>query len=298
MVPSRIMTIPALPFAPMRHLPDGTPIPALGLGTWRMGEDSAQREFEIRAVRDALRMGYRLIDTAEMYGEGGAESMLGTALQHAFAAGEVQRDDLTLVSKVYPHNAGTQDVVEACEGSLRRIGIDRIDIYLLHWRGDVPLAQTLEGFSRLQSRGLIRHWGVSNFDVDDLEELYALPGGGHCATNQVYYSLGGRGIEFDLLPWQHRHRLPLMAYSPIDQGALSGHPALRAIAQRLDASAAQVALAWVLRHPEAIAIPKAVRTAHLQDNLAAAQLQLAPADLLALDRAFAPPRRKQPLAMI
>lgn len=283
---------------PQRTLPDGSAIPALGLGTWRMGERAEARAAEILAVREALRMGYRLIDTAEMYGEGGAESMLGEALRLAFAAGEVQRGDLTIVSKVYPHHASARGVVEACERSLQRLKLDRIDLYLLHWRGEYALAETLAGFAQLQSRGLIRHWGVSNFDVADLEELFALPGGSACATNQVYYSLGARGVEFDLLPWQASHRLPLMAYSPIDQGALGGHPAVQTIGRRLGVSAAQVALAWVLRQPEVVAIPKAVRTAHLQDNLAAAELQLSTSDLQALDAAFVPPGRKQPLAMI
>jgi diketogulonate reductase-like aldo/keto reductase len=288
------MTIAALP----RTLPDGTPIPTLGLGTWRMGERADQREAEILAVRDALRLGYLLIDTAEMYGEGGAETMLGIALQQAFAAGEARREDLTVVSKVYPHHASTQGVVDACERSLRRLKLDTIDLYLLHWRGEFPLEQTLDGFAKLQARGLIRHWGVSNFDVDDMEELYALPGGSHCAANQVYYSLSARGIEFDLLPWQTKRRLPLMAYSPIDQGALSGHAAVLAIAQKLGVSAAQVALAWVLRQPEVIAIPKAVCSAHLRDNLAATQRPLNTADLHLLDAAFPPPRRKHSLAMI
>ena len=283
---------------PDRRLPDGTPLPALGLGTWRMGERADARQAEILAVREALRMGYRLIDTAEMYGEGGAESMLGDALKLAFAAGEVQRDSLTLVSKVYPHHASTRGVVEACERSLRRLKLDRIDLYLLHWRGEYALAETLEGFAQLQRRGLIRHWGVSNFDVSDMNELFALPGGADCATNQVYYSLEARGIEHDLLPWQTRHQMPLMAYSPIGQGALGSHPALQAMAQSLGVTAAQVALAWVLRHPEVVAIPKAVRSAHLQDNLAAMQLHLGAAELQRLDALFAPPRGKQALAMI
>ena len=283
---------------PDRRLPDGTPLPALGLGTWRMGERSDARQAEILAVREALRMGYRLIDTAEMYGEGGAESMLGDALKQAFAAGEVQRDALTLVSKVYPHHASTRGVVEACERSLRRLKLDRIDLYLLHWRGEYALAETLEGFAQLQRRGLIRHWGVSNFDVSDMDELFALPGGADCATNQVYYSLEARGIEHDLLPWQTRHQMPLMAYSPIGQGALGSHPALQAMAQSLGVTAAQVALAWVLRQPEVVAIPKAVRSAHLQDNLAAMQLHLGAAELQRLDAMFTPPRGKQALAMI
>lgn len=281
-----------------RRLPDGTLIPALGLGTWKMGERADQQDAEILAVREALRMGYRLIDTAEMYGEGGAETMLGTALQQAFSAGECAREHLTVVSKVYPHHASTQGVVDACERSLRRLRLEYVDLYLLHWRGDYPLAETLDGFARLQARGLIRHWGVSNFDVDDMEELHALPTGQQCAANQVYYSLGARGIEFDLLPWQARHNLPLMAYSPIDQGALSGHATVQELAKRLGVSSAQVALAWVLRQPEVIAIPKAVRTAHLRDNLSATQLHLSATDLRMLDAAFPPPRRKHSLAMI
>lgn len=281
-----------------RRLPDGTAIPALGLGTWRMGEQAQARKAEVLAVREALRLGYRLIDTAEMYGEGGAESMLGEALTQAFAAGEVRRESLTLVSKVYPHHASTRGVVQACERSLRRLKIDQIDLYLLHWRGDYALTKTIEGFAQLQRRGLIRHWGVSNFDVSDMDELFALPGGTACATNQVYYSLEARGIEFDLLPWQQRNSMPLMAYSPIGQGALASHPALEAIGRNLGASAAQVALAWVLHQPEVIAIPKAVRSTHLRDNLAATQLALSAEDLQRLDALFNPPREKQPLAMI
>ncbi|CUA94927.1 aldo/keto reductase [Thiomonas bhubaneswarensis] len=281
-----------------RRLPDGTAIPALGLGTWRMGEQAQARKAEVLAVREALRLGYRLIDTAEMYGEGGAESMLGEALTQAFAAGEVRRESLTLVSKVYPHHASTRGVVQACERSLRRLKIDQIDLYLLHWRGDYALTETIEGLAQLQRRGLIRHWGVSNFDVSDMDELFALPGGTACATNQVYYSLEARGIEFDLLPWQQRNSMPLMAYSPIGQGALASHPALEAIGRNLGASAAQVALAWVLHQPEVIAIPKAVRSTHLRENLAATQLALSAEDLQRLDALFNPPREKQPLAMI
>jgi len=263
-----------------------------------MGERADQQQSEIAAVREALRLGYRLIDTAEMYGEGGAETLLGIALRQAFAAGEVRRDDLTVVSKVYPHHASASGVVAACERSLRRLQLDVIDLYLLHWRGDIPLAQTVEGFSRLQARGLIRRWGVSNFDLSDMGELFASSGGRQCAANQVYYSLSARGVEFDLLPWQQQHAMPLMAYSPIDQGALSAHPALQAIAQRHAASAAQIALAWVLRQPGVVAIPKAVRGTHLRENLAAAALRLCAADLAELDAAFPPPAQRQSLAMI
>ena len=279
-------------------LPTGEPVPALGLGTWKMGEAPRQQAAEVAAVRQALEMGYRLIDTAEMYGEGGAETVVGQALAEALRAGTVARQDLFIVSKVYPHNASRAGVQAACERSLRRLGLEQLDLYLLHWRGGVPLADTLAGFQALQQRGLIRHWGVSNFDLDDLEELAALPGGAACAANQVYYSLSQRGIEFDVSPWQRRHRMPVMAYSPIDQGALAAQPGLDAIARRLQATPAQVALAWLLAQPGTLAIPKAVREAHLRENLAAADLQLSADDLSELDALFPPPRRKQPLAML
>ena len=279
-------------------LPTGDRVPALGLGTWKMGEAPRQQAAEVAAVRLALEMGYRLIDTAEMYGEGGAETVVGQALAEALRAGTVARPDLFIVSKVYPHNASRAGVQAACERSLRRLGLDQLDLYLLHWRGGEPLAETLAGFQALQQRGLIRQWGVSNFDLDDLEELAALPGGAACAANQVYYSLSQRGIEFDVSPWQRRQRMPVMAYSPIDQGALAAQPGLDAIADRLQATPAQVALAWLLAQPGTIAIPKAVREAHLRENLAAADLTLSPDDLAQLDALFPPPRRKQPLAML
>ena len=279
-------------------LPTGDRMPALGLGTWKMGEAPRQQAAEVAAVRLALEMGYRLIDTAEMYGEGGAETVVGQALAEALRAGTVARPDLFIVSKVYPHNASRAGVQAACERSLRRLGLDQLDLYLLHWRGGEPLAETLAGFEALQQRGLIRHWGVSNFDLDDLEELAALHGGAACAANQVYYSLSQRGIEFDVSPWQRRHHMPVMAYSPIDQGALAAQPGLDAIARRLQATPAQVALAWLLAQPCTIAIPKAVREAHLRENLAAADLPLSPDDLAQLDVLFPPPRRKQPLAML
>lgn len=282
---------------PLRTL-NGTSIPSLGLGTWRMGEHADAADAEIAAVRSALQMGYRLIDTAEMYGEGGAETVVGTALREAFAAGDVRREDVIVVSKVYPHNASREGVRRACSRSLQRLGLDQIDIYLLHWRGEYPLTETLDGFADLMAAGQIRRWGVSNFDTDDMAELWSLPGGDLCATNQVYYSLEARGIEHDLLPWQHQRKLPLMAYSPIAQGALAGHPEVAAIAADLGCSAAQVALAWVLRHPEVIAVPKAVGAKHLCDNLAAAGMTLPPEALARLDAAFPPPRGKEPLAMI
>jgi diketogulonate reductase-like aldo/keto reductase len=274
-------------------LPGGETVPALGLGTWRMGESARSRRAEVEALRLGLELGYRLIDTAEMYGEGGAEEVVGEAL----AQGAVRRDEVFIVSKVYPHNAGRQDAVAACERSLRRLGTDRIDLYLLHWRGPTPLAETVPAFEQLRAQGRIRHWGVSNFDVDDLDELWSVADGQRCAANQVYYSAGERGIEFDLLPWQRRHRVPTMAYCPIGQGALARSEPLQAIARERGCTPAQLALAWVLRQPDVIAIPKAVQAAHLRDNLAAASMVLSAAELAKIDAAFAPPRRKQGLAM-
>jgi len=275
------------------ELPTGERIPAFGLGTWRMGESARARRAEVEAVRVALEIGYRLVDTAEMYGEGGAEEVVGEAL----AAGPVPRDAVFLVSKVYPHNASREGTVAACERSLARLRTDRIDLYLLHWRGSVPLAETVAAFEHLRETGKIRHWGVSNFDVDDLRELREVDDGERCAMNQVYYSAGQRGIEFDLLPWQRQQRLPLMAYCPIDQGALAGNRALQGIARTKGVTAAQVALAWVLRQPDVIAIPKAVQAAHLRENLAAASIELSAAELARIDAAFAPPTRKRRLAM-
>lgn len=248
------------------------------------------------AVRAALEIGYRLIDTAEMYGEGGAEERIGEALVSALRSSAVAREQLTIVSKVYPHNASRAGVQQACDRSRQRLGLDHIDLYLLHWRGGVPLTETVAGFEALRERGSIRHWGVSNFDVDDLEELAALSPLG-CTANQVYYSLGTRGVEFDLLPWMQQRQMPLMAYSPIDQGALASNVRLQPMAHRLGISPAQLALAWVLRQDGVVAIPKAVRREHLQANFEAAAVRLHPDDLQELDRLFPPPRRKKPLAM-
>jgi diketogulonate reductase-like aldo/keto reductase len=279
------------------RLPTGTIVPALGLGTWRMGDHRRTRASESAAVRVAIDIGYRLIDTAEMYGDGGAEEVVGAAIRDAVTAGAVRRDDLRLVSKVYPHNASRQGVVDACERSLRRLGVDYIDLYLLHWRGNHPLDATVEGFEALVESGRIHHWGVSNFDVGDMDELWRVKGGRACAANQVYYSASERGIEFDLIPWQRRQRVPLMAYCPIDQGAAATNATLTAIGAARNATAAQVALAWVLRHPDVIAIPKAVREDHLRENFAAADIDLTAEELAEIDHAFPPPARKHPLAM-
>jgi diketogulonate reductase-like aldo/keto reductase len=276
--------------------PSGEARPALGLGTWRMGEDPPQRPAEIAALRLAFEMGWRVVDTAEMYGEGGAERVCGQALAEAQRAG-LSRSELFLVSKVLPDHASQAGVLAACEASLRRLQLDFIDLYLLHWRGGVPLEQTVRGFETLQRRGWIRHWGVSNFDVDDMRELGDVPGGKGCAANQVYFSLGKRGVEFDLLPWQRLQQMPLVAYCPFDQGRLASHPGLLAVADRLGATPAQVALAWLLSRPGVMPIPKAGNPAHLHDNWAAQSIRLTEQDLADIDRHFPPPRRKQNLAM-
>ena len=275
----------------------GTEVPALGLGTWRMGESARARAAETGAVQLALDLGYRLIDTAEMYGEGGAEEVLGAALRAWSAQPGCRRDDVFVVSKVYPHNASRKGAVAACERSLKRLGLDHIDLYLLHWRGQHPLRDTVAAFEELQHAGRIRAWGVSNFDADDMRELWALPQGEHGAANQIYYSASERGIEFDLLPELRRRGVPAMAYCPIDQGALARDATFAQVGARHGASAAQAALAWVLAQPGVIAIPKAVRAAHLRENLAAAALKLTADDLGQIDRAFPPPTRKRRLAM-
>jgi diketogulonate reductase-like aldo/keto reductase len=276
-------------------LPSGRPIAALGQGTWFMGEDPAQKEREIHALQLGLDLGMSLIDTAEMYADGGSEEVVGAAI-----AG--RREQVFLVSKVYPHNADRHGVQAACERSLRRLGTDHLDLYLLHWRGAVPLQETLEAFEALRRAGKIRDFGVSNFDTDDMREAAALPGGAAVASNQVLYNLRRRGVEWDLLPWCRRHGVPLMAYSPLasepgEQKRMLETPALKAVAARHGASAAQVALAWLLRQDGVIAIPKAVNPAHVRDNRAALDIVLTAPDLAELDRAFPPPRRKAPLEM-
>lgn len=271
--------------------------PALGLGTWRMGENARMRRAEVAAVRQALDIGYRLIDSAEMYGDGGAEEVVGVALAEALRAGDCKREELTIVSKVLPSNASLRGVIAACERSRQRLGIDTIDLYLLHWPGSHPLHETLQGFEQLRASGAISQWGVSNFDLAAMKKLIALPDGDRCAANQVYYSLGERGIDFDLKPWQQQRTLPLMAYSPIDQSALAGDARVAKIAAPLGLTAAQLALAWTLRDGNVIAIPKAVREEHLRDNFAAGSITLDAATLAALDALFPPPQKAQPLAV-
>lgn len=276
-------------------LPSGSRMPVLGQGTWNMGEDPAARRSEVAALRLGLELGMTLIDTAEMYGEGGAEDVVGEAI-----AG--RREEVFLVSKVYPHNASRAGVQAACERSLRRLKVDCIDLYLLHWRGGVPLAETIEAFVRLREQGKIRDFGVSNFDLDDMLEAAALPGGELVATDQVLYNLARRGIEWALLPWCRERRIPLMAYSPLEssygeQAGLLGNPQLGAVARRHGVTPAQVALAWLLRQDGVVAIPKAVRPQHVRENRAALDLVLTAEDLAQLDAGFPAPHRRQPLAM-
>lgn len=272
-------------------MPNGERVPVLGMGTWGMGDARTSGADMVAALKLGLDLGMTLIDTAEMYGEGGAEKVVGRAI-----AG--RRDDVYLVSKVYPHNAGRKDAVAACERSLKRLGTDRLDLYLLHWRGEVPLAETLEAFAALERAGKIRAWGVSNFDASDMKELSNLASGKACASNQVLYNLIRRGIEWDLLPWCREHRVPIMAYSPIEQGRLLTRPALRRLATARGVTPAQLALSWVLHQPGVIAIPKAASPDHLRENRTALDLALSPAELEALDEAFPPPKRKEPLAML
>lgn len=283
--------MPVLTAVRPTFLPTGEAIPVLGQGTWMLGENPSRRSEEIKALRAGIDLGMTLIDTAEMYGDGDAEELIGEAI-----AG--RRDDVFLVSKVLPGNATRQGTIKACERSLKRLHTDHLDLYLLHWRGSVPLSETVDAFEALIAAGKIRRWGVSNFDVDDMEELMALPGGKACVTNQVLYNLTRRGIEYDLIPWSRKFGMPLMAYSPIEQGRLLRHPALRKLAESLHARPPQVALAWVLAHPDICAIPRSGNPAHVRENRAALDLRLTKSDLAALDAAFPPPKKKVPLEMI
>ncbi|HKG74927.1 MAG TPA: aldo/keto reductase [Aestuariivirgaceae bacterium] len=268
----------------------GEKLPVLGAGTWNMGENGARADDEVEVLKLALDLGVTLIDTAEMYGAGGAEKIVGRA-----AAGG--RDEVFIVSKVYPHNATFDGTMAACERSLQRLATGHIDLYLLHWRGSSPLADTVEAFERLKEQGKIRHWGVSNFDTDDMEELLALPAGRNCAANQVLYNLNQRGIEWQLLPECRKRDVPIMAYSPLAQGPLARHRALAPIARKHRVAPATIALAWTIRGPGVIAIPKTSDRDRMRENAAAADLILDRDDLAALDRAFPPPSRKHPLAL-
>lgn len=272
-------------------LPSGEALPVLGQGTWMMGEDARRRGEEAAALKLGIDLGLTLIDTAEMYADGGAEEVVREAV-----AG--RRDEVFIVSKVLPSNASRRGVETACERSLARLGTDRIDLYLLHWRGSVPLGETVEAFEALRDAGKIRHWGVSNFDIDDMTELDGLAAGDRVACNQVLYNLGRRGIEYDLLPWCRGRGIPVMAYSPVEQGSLGKDRRLADIARAHDATPAQVALAWVLRQDGVVAIPKAGNAEHVRQNRAALDIRLTPEDLAELDRVFPPPRQRRPLEMI
>jgi len=273
------------------RLPSGEAMPALGQGTWYMGDDPRRRADEIAALRLGLDLGMTLIDTAEMYGNGAAEELVAEAI-----AG--RREEVFLVSKVLPGNATRRGTIAACERSLQRLRTDRLDLYLLHWRGGTPLQETLGAFETLVRAGKIRHFGVSNLGVSDLEELWSLEGGAAAATDQVLYNLTRRGIERDLLPWCRERGVPIMAYSPIEQGRLLRRPELQAVAARHGATPAQAALAWLLRHDDVIAIPKASDARHVRENRAALDLRLTAEDLAALDRAFPPPTGPRPLEML
>ena len=274
-------------------LPDGTRVPALGQGTWRMGESKSARAREVAALRLAIELGMSLIDTAEMYGDGGAEEIVAEAIHG-------QRQGVFVVTKVYPHNASCAELPKACERSLKRLRIDSIDLYLLHWRERTPpLQEIVDAFEKVRAAGKIKRWGVSNFDVGDMEELLSLEDSRKCAANQVLYNLQNREIEFDVLPWSHTNKIPIMAYSPVGHsGQLLRNTTLKKIAQSHDATPAQIALAWVLRQPEVIAIPKASNEAHARDNAGSLEIKLTKEYLTDLDREFPSPKSKRPLPVL
>lgn len=266
-------------------------MPRLGMGTWHMGESAATRAAEVASLRLGIELGMGLVDTAEMYADGGAEEVVGEAIRG-------RRERVFVVSKFYPHHAGRKELRLACDRSRRRLGIDTIDCYLYHWRGSVPLAETVPVLEDLVARGHIASWGVSNFDVADMEELFAIPGGEHAVANQVLYNLARRGIEFDLLAWCGSRGLDVMAYSPLDEGPLARHPEVVRVAKESGLTAGQVAVAWTLRHPQVVSIPKAGREEHVRANAACATLRLDARALAALDRAFPPPTRRRRLEVI
>ena len=276
---------------PSVTLPSGKEVPALGLGTWNMGETRSSAPQEVESIRKAIDLSMTLIDTAEMYADGRSEEVVGAAI-----AG--RRQDVFLVSKVYPWNASERGTTEACERSLARLGTDHIDLYLLHWRGEHPLAETVAAFERLKSDGKIGDWGVSNFDTDDMEELFAVQGGKNCAANQVLYNLSRRGPEFSLLPWCQERGVPLMAYSPIEQGRILKNHELIRIAKAYQATPAQLALAFLLERDGVIAIPKSASVSRVEENRGATDLEITEEDWAALDAVFPPPTRKTSLEML
>ena len=269
-------------------------MPRFGIGTWRMGEQSSAAPAEIAVIKAAIERGVTLIDTAEMYGDGGAEAVIGRAMADTRSA----REKIYIVSKVYPHNASRKGVFAACERSLKRLGTDYLDCYLLHWPGEHPIAETVEAFEALKAQGKIRAWGVSNFDVSDMQQLVSVPNGNNVVTNQVLYNLSRRGVEFSLLPWQRERGISTMAYSPIEQAQLLASTKLKAIANDIGATAAQLAIAWLLAQPDVIVIPKTTHLARLEENLGARDLKLDASTLAALDAAFPPPRKPTRLAML
>lgn len=266
-------------------------MPRLGMGTWHMGEERSSRAAEVSALRLGIELGLGLIDTAEMYGEGGAEEVVGEAIRGC-------RERVFVVTKFYPHHASRRELAAACDRSRERLGIDTIDCYLYHWRGPVPLPETVAALQELVQRGRIASWGVSNFDVADMQELFAIAGGDRAVANQVLYNLARRGIEYDLLGWCASRDVDVMAYSPLDEGPLARHPAVVRVARESGLTAAQVAIAWTLRNPGVVSIPKASRPEHLRANAACAAVRLDPDALGALDRAFPPPTRRRPLEVI
>lgn len=277
-------------------LPDGTELPCVGQGTWKMGEDPRMQEKEVKALQLGIELGMKVIDTAEMYADGSSERVVGEAIKGC-------REEIFLISKVYPHNAGLDSIEKACENSLKRLGTDYLDLYLLHWRGYVPLEETIQGMEKLRKEGKIKRWGVSNFDTIDMEELWNTPNGKNCMINQVLYHLGSRGIDYDLVPWHKEHQLPIMAYSPLAQGGslrrqLLTDPTIQEIAEKYDAQPLQIALAWTIRSNQVLAIPKAVQAEHVWANAQAATIELTNEDLDKLDQVFPKPTRKMPLDII
>lgn len=277
-------------------LADGVTVPRIGQGTWNMGEKDSNRAEEIAALRLGVELGMNVIDTAEMYGEGRSEELVGEAVRGI-------RDHVFLVSKVYPHNAGKNHLARSCENSLKRLGTDHLDLYLLHWRGDIPLEETVEGMEELVAAGKIARWGVSNLDTDDMRELLRIPGGNRCTVNQVLYHLGSRGIEHELLPWQRSHKIPVMAYSPLAQAGtlrkgLAESEVVQKIASNHGVTPLQILLAWSIHEDDVMAIPKAATRQHVIENAAAGKIQLSPDELWELDEAFPQPAWKVPLDMI
>ena len=276
---------------PMLTLPSGRDIPALGIGTWNMGESHAEEAQEVASIRKAVELGMTVVDTAEMYADGRSEEIVGKAIADL-------RDEVFLVSKVYPFNASATGTIEACERSLKRLGVDHLDLYLLHWRGSHPLEETVAAFEKLKQSGKIRDWGVSNFDTDDMEELFEVENGRNCAVNQVLYNLSRRGVEYDLLPWCQEKGVPLMAYSPIEQGRILNNHELIRIAKAYQATPAQVALAFLLERDGVLAIPKSAKPERVEENRGATDLDISDEDWASLDAAFPPPTRKTSLAML